>query len=310
MTAFIFTLPQWVFLLCFFILLSHETAASSHNTNEESLPNILFVIVDDLGSGDLGLHGSGIHTPTIDRLANTGVYLDNYYVLPYCSPTRAAILSGRYPMHTGCHTVIMENETQGLPLDEETLPQLLRRAGYQTHAVGKWHLGHSQWEQTPSFRGFQSFYGFYLGSQDYFSHSYASGMMYDMHHDASEFCGEGCSRLVDERGNYSTTVFTREAVRIVEQHDPTQGPLFLYLAHEAVHYPDEVPSHYVDPYRARTEWTNQRQTYAGMLSAVDESIANVTRAMRKRDMWKDTIVVVTTDNGGPTQVSSMYLSFI
>ena len=115
-------------------------------------------------------------------------------------------------------------------------------------------------------------------------------------------------RLVDERGNYSTTVFTREAVRIIENlyvDDATkQAPsLFLYLAHQAVHYPDEVPGHYVDPYRNQTDWTEQRKVYAGMLSAVDESIANVTRALQAKDMWKDTIVVVTTDNGGPTQVS-------
>jgi arylsulfatase A-like enzyme len=321
MTVFILQLAQeWVVyvlgIVCLLVVVMNIPVTTADDGSAALLlPHILFVIVDDLGSGDLGWHGvSNISTPTMDHLAHTGVYLDNYYVLPYCSPTRAAILSGRYPLHTGVHTVIMESETQGLPLDEETLPQVLRRRSsssgggnpsYQAHAVGKWHVGHSRWEQTPTFRGFQSFYGFYLGSQDYFSHQYANHMMYDMHYDASEFCGDGCSRLVDERGNYSTTVFTREAVRIIENHDEMQGPLFLYLAHQAVHYPDEVPRQYVDPYRNRTEqWTDQRKVYAGMLSAVDESIANVTRALQEQDMWKDTIVVVTTDNGGPTQVRS------
>jgi arylsulfatase A-like enzyme len=276
-------------------------ASSSSSSSASTLPHILFVIVDDLGSGDLGMHGSNIKTPTVDQLARDGVYLDNYYVLPYCSPTRAAILSGRYPLHTGCHKVIKDSDTQGLPLDEETLPQVLRKAGYQTHGVGKWHVGHSQWEQTPTFRGFQSWYGFYLGFQTYFEHRHVAS--YDMHDDKQEFCGHGCSRLVDERGNYSTHVFTRQAISIVENYNTSQNePLFLYLAHQAVHAPDQVPEYYAHDYRNRTEWTQTRQTYAGMLTAADESIANVTRALQKRGMWDNTLVIVTTDNGGPSQV--------
>jgi arylsulfatase A-like enzyme len=134
-----------------------DSKSSSSSRESQKLPNILFVIVDDLGSHDLGMHGTGILSPHADELARQGVYLENYYVLPYCSPTRASILSGRYPLHTGCHTIINDYHTQGLPLDEETLPQVLRKAGYQAHAVGKWHVGHSRWEQTPTFRGFQSF---------------------------------------------------------------------------------------------------------------------------------------------------------
>lgn len=273
-----------------------------------NLPHILFVIVDDLGSHDLGIHGSGIRTPVADQLVRDGVYLENYYVQPYCSPTRASILSGRYPLHTGLHGVISAWETKGLPLEEETLPQTLRRAGYQTHAVGKWHLGHSRWEQTPTFRGFQSFYGYYLGEGDYFKHTsleplpHAPSIGYDMHHDHREFCGEGCSRLVDERGNYSTHVFTRETIRLIEEYDKKDGPLFLYLAHQAVHWPDEVPEEYAEPYQNRTDWSGRRKQYAGILAASDESIANVTKALRKKGMWNDTLVVFTTDNGGPNAV--------
>ena len=275
--------------------------------DQQRLPHILFVVMDDLGSHDLGIHGSNILTPNSDQLVKTGVYLDNYYVLPYCSPTRASILSGRYPLHTGCHTIINDWETQGLPLDEETLPQVLRRAGYQAHAVGKWHVGHSRWEQTPTFRGFQSFYGFYLGAQDYFTHikNGDRGDGYDMRNDHCEYCGHNCSQLVDERGNYSTHVFTREAIRIVQEHDNADGPLFLYLAHQAVHWPDEVPGRYTEPYKNRSVWSDRRRTYAGMLTAADESIANVTQALKDKGMWEDTLVVFTTDNGGPTAVCSI-----
>ena len=100
-------------------------------------PNILFVIMDDLGSHDLGLHGTGIETPVADSLADHGIYLSNYYVLPSCSPTRSAIISGRYPLHTGINNFIKTDSTIGLPLDEETLPQVLNKVGYRSHAVGK-----------------------------------------------------------------------------------------------------------------------------------------------------------------------------
>jgi arylsulfatase A-like enzyme len=293
------------------------------------LPHILFIVLDDLGSNDLGLHGSGILTPTIDSLAATGVLLENYYVLPYCSPTRAAILSGRYPLHTGCHTIITATQTQGLPLDEETLPLVLRKSGYKAHAVGKWHLGHSQWNQTPTFRGFESFLGHYLGWSDYYTHYVGSadsvvGIGYEMHHDAREFCGAQCSTYVDERGNYSTHVFTRHAVRIIEEYaqrmkaskkkndTDTAGaavehttPLFLYFAHQAVHAPDEVPEHYYNLYLNQSTWSRQRKTYAAMLTAADESIANVTRALQEHGLWDNTLVVLTTDNGGPTAVCAV-----
>lgn len=268
-------------------------------------PHIVLVVVDDLGSRDLGYHGSGILTPTIDGLAESGVLLENYYVLPYCSPTRAALLSGRYPLHTGCHEVINSVSTDGLPLQEETLPQVLRRAGYLAHAVGKWHLGHSKWEQTPTFRGFQSFFGYYLGWSDYFTHytGCSAGEGYDLHWDKHEFCGPSCSVFPDERGNYSTRVFTERAVNIIRSHDQ-EDPLFLYIAYQGVHSPNEVPLQYSDMYKNRN-WTSERKLYAGMLTSVDEGIGNVTAALKSARMWDNTVIVVTTDNGGPTEVCSV-----
>ena len=137
-------------------------------------PHILLVVMDDLGSHDLGIHNTGIMTPTCDELVKDGIYLQNYYVLPYCSPTRAALLTAKYPLHTGLHQVIQEDSPAGLPLTDETLPNLLKRAGYETHAVGKWHLGFSRWVQTPTFRGFDSFFGMYQGAANYFGHDFVS----------------------------------------------------------------------------------------------------------------------------------------
>jgi arylsulfatase A-like enzyme len=293
-------------------------------------PNIVLVVIDDLGSNDLGWHGSGIHTPTMDGLllllSDEAIWLSNYYVLPYCSPTRAALLTGRYPLHTGCHDIIRSMSTDGLPLDEITLPQMLRTNHYRTHAVGKWHLGHSRWTQTPTFRGFESFFGYYLGWSDYYTHYTGcdDGVGYDLHWDDREFCGLNCSQYPDERGHYSTHVFTDRAVQVIQNHQQhhqqaaatnananatssstTTSPLFLYLAYQGVHAPNEVPLIYSDRYRHNENWTNERQLYAGMLTAVDEGIGNVTRALRKAGMWDDTVLIITTDNGGPTKVCSV-----
>ena len=311
---------------CWWLILDWPTGTipvAVASAAQQDLPHILMIVLDDLGSHDLGFHGSGIRTPHLDALAvsNPGsILLDQYYVLPYCSPTRAALLTGRYPLHTGCHTIIAYNQTQGLPLDEETLPSLLRSVGYRAHAVGKWHLGHSRWEQTPTFRGFESFFGYYLGASDYWTHTHGDpgGIGYDLHWDRREFCGANCSVSADERGNYSTHVFTREAIRIIQQHDQQtnrrrlgsqqnqpQEPLFLYLAHQAVHAPNEVPQRYYDLYRNQTIWDQRRQIYAAMLTAADESVRNVTLALQQTNMWNNTLVIVTTDNGGPTAVCSI-----
>lgn len=270
---------------------------------ERKKPHILLIVVDDLGSHDLGIHGSGIHTPESDALAADGVYLDQYYVLPYCSPTRAALMSGKYPLQTGVHSVISPTSTAGLPLREETLADLLKRSGYYTtNAIGKWHIGHSKWEQTPTFRGFDEFFGFYYGGEDYFSHIHGGG--YDLRHDRGPNCGEGCSKVVDERDHYSSFLFARETIRMMQDYVNTStedaGPLFQYLAFQAVHCPNQVPIKYIDRYANHTEWSDQRKIYAGMLTAADDAIGQVVRAYQEAGLWNNTLVIFTTDNGGPT----------
>lgn len=259
--------------------------------------------MDDLGSHDLGFHGTGIQTPNIDKLARQGIYLDQYYVTPYCSPTRAALLSGRYPLHTGVSHWIRPQSTMGLPLEDYTLAQLLQQAGYATHAVGKWHVGHSKWEQTPTWRGFDSFYGFYGGGEDYFTHGQSG--YFDLRWDPQPFSDESSSQVVDtEQGNYSTHVFSREAIHRIQEHGESSDetiPLFLYLAYQAVHCPNQVPSEYMNRYANRTDWSDRRKNYAGMLTAADEGVGKVVQALKDQSMWENTMVIFTTDNGGPTE---------
>ena len=258
---------------------------------------ILFLVVDDLGTADLGFTGSQIRTPTLDALAAGGTVLSSYYVQRACTPTRAALLTGRYPLRYGFQSGVLEpRKAYGLALNETLVPQLLRSAGWATHAIGKWHLGFYRWEHTPTFRGFDSYYGYYTGGEDYFSHV-AFGGGYDLRLDGSPRCGAGCSRVLWEaNGTYSTHLFARRAVDVIRA-TPTAQKLYLYLATQAVHCPAQAPPEYIAPYKFANP---QRNVFAGMLAALDEGIANVSAALRRAGRWEHSLVVVTADNGAPT----------
>ncbi|XP_022795408.1 arylsulfatase B-like isoform X2 [Stylophora pistillata] len=248
--------------------------------------HIVLVVIDDYGWSDVGFHGSKIHTPNMDKLAAEGVILDNYYVQPICSPTRSALLSGRYPIHTGLqHGVIRPAEPYGLPLDLKTLPEMLQKAGYETHIVGKWHLGFYEWPYTPTYRGFHSFYGFYTGSEDHFNHE-KYGLL-DLH--------DNKEPVRDKGGFYSARLFAQQAQKVVLSHNAS-APLFLYLPFQNVHGPTQAPQEYVNKYQFIDQKT--RREYAAMVDIVDEAIGNVTQALEQSGLWNDTLLIVTTDNGG------------
>eukprot|EP00908_Phaeocystis_cordata_P008457 Transcript_19134.p1 GENE.Transcript_19134~~Transcript_19134.p1 ORF type:complete len:530 (-),score=182.55 Transcript_19134:868-2400(-) len=260
--------------------------------------HLLTVVIDDLGFDDLGFRNGGqIDTPNFNHLHRQGIDMNAYYVQPSCSPTRATILTGRKPLHTGIN-FWLPNIAAGLSLNEVTLANVLNKRSYTSHAVGKWHLGFHKTPYTPTFRGFSSFYGYYEGSEDYFTHVTSGG--YDFHDEPQMFCGPGCSqRPWGARGEYSTNLFTARAVKIIGEHNLSQSNLFLYLAYQGVHEPRQAPPHYVAPYATRIK-DEGRRVFAGMISALDEGLGNVTAALRARGMFDDTLVVLTTDNGGPT----------
>lgn len=247
-------------------------------------PHILLILADDLGYADVGFHGSTIKTPNLDRLAASGARLEQFYVQPVCSPTRAALMTGRYPIRHGLQVGVVRPWAQyGLPLEERTLPQALREAGYATAICGKWHLGHFQRDYLPTHRGFDHQYGHYNGALDYFTHERDGG--HDWHRNDKACYDQG----------YSTFLLADEAIRLIRSHDATR-PLFLYLPFNAVHAPHQVPRQYIEPYADLIE---PRRTYAGMVTAMDEAIGRVLAALDEKRMRRDTLVVFSSDNGGP-----------
>jgi arylsulfatase A-like enzyme len=248
-------------------------------------PNIVFILADDLGYADVGFNGGReISTPHVDRLAASGARLEHFYVQPVCSPTRAALMTGRYPMRHGLQVGVVRPWAQyGLPLEERTLAQALKEAGYATAIMGKWHLGHFEPAYLPTRRGFDVQYGHYNGAIDYVTHDRDGG--HDWHRQDRASYDEG----------YSTQLLTREAVKFVD--DQSRGrPFFLYVPFNAVHAPHQVPEVYKAPYEKLAE---PRRTYAGMLAAMDEGIGQILEALDRKGLRENTLVVFSADNGGP-----------
>jgi arylsulfatase A-like enzyme len=249
-------------------------------------PNIIFFLADDLGWTDVGWHGGDIQTPNLDKLANGGAKLEQFYVLPVCSPTRAALLTGRYPMRHGLQVSVVRPWAQyGLPLDERTLPQALREAGYFTAICGKWHLGHFQPAYLPTRRGFDHQYGHYNGALDYFTHDRDGG--HDWHRNDRE----------NRDAGYATTLLGDEATRLIEQHD-TAKPFFLYVPFNAPHTPLQAPEAYLQRYAHITH--KKRQAYAAMVHCLDDQVGRVLAALEKRGLTGNTLIIFSSDNGGMT----------
>jgi arylsulfatase A-like enzyme len=244
----------------------------------ERKPNILLIVGDDMGYADVGFHGcKDIPTPHLDALAASGVRFTNGYVSgPYCSPTRAGLLTGRYQERFGHE--FNPGGVNGLPLTETTLADRLKAAGYKTGLVGKWHLG-AQPEMHPQKRGFDEFFGFLGGAHSYFS---MNGLL------------RGTEPIKEL--DYTTDAFGREAVAFIDRHQ--SEPWFLYLAFNAVHTPMDATVDRLAKFPSIAD--KQRRTYNAMMLAMDDAIGAVRKKLADAGLEKDTLVTFVSDNGGPT----------
>ena len=271
----------------FVALVAFQTAEGADGA--DTRPNIVVFLSDDMGWGQPGFNGgTEVATPNIDRIAEEGVKLTQFYVQPVCSATRAALLTGRYPWKNGMEIRTSVRAANGMLLDERTIAEALRDGGYASWIVGKWHLGQWRDEHLPLQRGFDHHYGFYSARVDSFT--LRRHVILDWHRN---------ERPVVENG-YATFLLVDEAVQLINRHDGTH-PFFLYVAFGAVHLPHVAPAEYVEKY---SHLPNRRQL--AMLDAMDVAMGRVIAALEAKDALDDTLLVFLNDNGANDEGNKPY----
>ena len=294
--------------LAMFMVMSPQTIAQEDTVETTIKPNILVMVADDLGWADVGYHGGDIDTPSLDLLAEQGVQLNRFYTTPICSPTRAALMTGRDPIRLGvAYGVILPWDNIGVHPDEHFMPQSFQGAGYQTAMVGKWHLGHAQMTYHPNNRGFDHFYG-HLHTEVGFYPPFAN-------QGGKDFQLNGVS--IDDDG-YETYLLADEASRYIRERDKNR-PFFMYMPFIAPHTPLDAPEELQEKYKdidtdlppARSRQTDDtrrmatmmlqpsaRPMYAAVVDAMDQAIGRVLQTLEEEGIADNTIVLFFSDNGG------------
>ena len=265
----------------------------------ETKPNIVIILADDLGWADVGFHSDRIPTPHLDRIAREGVELDRFYVFPMCSPTRAGLMTGRYPIRFGmARAVIPPWRHFGLDPAEVTLPEALAKAGYRHRGVfGKWHLGHNDTKWHPNNQGFTHFHGHYNGAIDYFALTREGERDWHLNEQTS-----------GEQG-YATDLIAGAASRFIAQHAKGAAPYFCYVPFNAPHSPFQAPEKHLKKFAhlangdARGKNRNLRQKVAAMVSCMDDGIGRILRAIDDSGEADNTLVWFFSDNGGVSAIA-------
>jgi arylsulfatase B len=290
------------------IFISQYSIAQNDSVEMTAQPNILVMVADDLGWADVGYHGGDIDTPSLDLLAQQGVQLNRFYTTPICSPTRAALMTGRDPIRLGvAYGVILPWDNIGVHPDEHFMPQSFQDAGYQTAMVGKWHLGHAQMTYHPNNRGFDHFYG-HLHTEVGFYPPFAN-------QGGKDFQLNGVS--INDDG-YETYLLADEVSRYIRERDKNR-PFFMYMPFIAPHTPLDAPKELQDKYKdidtdlppARSRQTDDtrrmatmmlqpsaRPMYAAVVDAMDQAIGQVLQTLEEEGIADNTIVLFFSDNGG------------
>lgn len=264
-------------------------------------PNLIVIMADDLGYADVGFNGGkDILTPHIDSIAANGVkFTSGYVAYSVCGPSRAAFMTGRYGQRFGFERnpqYRTQDEKMGLPFSEDTIADVLGKAGYHSGVIGKWHLGATK-KHHPLNRGFQEFYGHLGGGHYYFTKDLTIKDSYAAANESQSY------RTWILRNHepvaprkYLTTDFSDEAVNFIERN--SEKPFFLFLSYNAPHTPMQAPGEYLKRFEHITN--KRRKTYAAMVSAVDDGVGRVLKTLKDQELEKETIVIFLSDNGGPT----------
>jgi arylsulfatase A-like enzyme len=281
-----------LFLPILQLLLALITIPQTPKKAFEAKPNIVVILADDLGYGDLGSYGAkDMRTPHIDALVKSGMRFTNFYAnSSVCSPTRAALLSGKYPDLVGVPGVIRTHADDSwgyLSPKAVLLPQILKNAGYQTALVGKWHLGLTA-PNLPNQKGFDYFHGFTGDMMDDYNTHLRWNTNYMRRNDQE----------INPTG-HATDLFTNWSVEYIQDQAKSNKPFFLYLAYNAPHVPVQPPAEWVAKVKAREKnITNQRADLVALIEHMDAGIGEVVKALKKTGAYRNTIIVFTSDNGG------------
>ncbi len=290
------------------VLVGASMLCSAEAAEPPARPNILLVVADDLGWSDVGWHGGFGKTPHMDRLVAEGVELDRHYVQPVCTPTRASLLTGRYPGRFGPHAIAPSNRRALFP-GTATLASVLRSCGYATFQTGKWHLG-SRAEWGPNQFGFDHSYGTLTGAADPWTHKYRRGPYEDTWHRDGE--------RLDEEGNATELIAVETVRRIREQASNAakpageRQPWFLYVAFHAVHTPVDAPEEFKRLYDGVTFHTNpakqnSRLRMAAMVSQLDAAVGRFVAALDETGQRENTLIIFLSDNGGVESLKNEYV---
>ena len=274
-------------------LLTVMSLAGAVNGPPPVKPNLVFVFVDDWGFSDVGFRNPKVKTPNFDDLAKTGLILNRHYVYMYCSPSRASLLTGRWPYHVHQWNVQRDAEV-GTNINMTMLPAKLKKAGYSTHMVGKWHQGFFDPAYLPVNRGFDSSSGFLSSGEDHMTEI------------AGKCAVDYWKNLAPDtrNGTYDAYTYRKDLTDIIKQHDISK-PLFLYLPLHNVHAPFQAPQEWIDLYPEGST-CDFRRTYQAMVSVADNVTGHVVQLLNQRNMWESTLMVVSADNGASPCHGSNY----
>ncbi len=268
-------------------------------------PNFIVFLTDDQGYGDLSCMGAtDFLTPHLDALAASGARFTNWYAnSPVCSPSRASLMTGRYPGNAGVRSILAGHRTaSGLPAGVPTMAEALKKLGYDTAMFGKWHLGLREGSR-PEDHGFDEWLGFLAGCVDYYSHIFywqmnqpgpAVNPTHDLWHNRKE---------IWRNGQYMTDVITQEAVQYVRRQAGSEKPFFLYVPYNAPHYPMHAPQEYIDRFR---HLPPDRRIMAAMISAVDDGVGQIVAELKRQGVYDNTCIFFMSDNG-PSRESRNWL---